>query len=121
MCYKRARRDMQTKAGRPIRVMQQGSVKSKDDHTWHNAPIRDAPDVLLPGTYPAPGHPNDQELLNVVMIEGNIYKLLDTDIITIIIDQTNIEMDSPGDLVGCLIEINSNLLLKTLVSLKSRH
>ena len=93
MSYKRARGDLQTKAGDAIRVMRQEVVGSKDGVSWHNAPTSDVPDLVLPLARPPNGHPIESELSNVVRLEDYIYALLDTGIITSIVDRTNEYME----------------------------
>ena len=93
MSYKRARGDLQTKAGDAIRVMREEVVGSKDGVSWHNAPTGDVPDILLPMNRPPNGRPIESELSNVLRLEDYIYKLLDINIITSIVDRTNDYMD----------------------------
>ena len=93
MSNKRARGPLCTTGGNPAHVMSKVSVKSKDlTQTWPNAPSGNVPDIILPDTIPAEGHPNRQELQNVDTMEGFFYALFTPNILNTICECTNMEM-----------------------------
>ena len=76
MSYKRARGPLGNKSGKPVHVMNQESVLSKDkSQTWFNTPSGDVPDIVLPAHLPEAGHPNQEELRGVDTMEGFSFAL----------------------------------------------